>query len=226
MKRSLLVCLILCLVSFFCGTNLMATPIPVTVGSEITFSDFGGTLDLSDNAEVPYANAYGGAYTASSEGYKWTTFCLEIEEYLDFSSSFQIAGISNAAKSDVTVAGDPISDFTAWIYTQVVNETDLFDGHYDYAQYYIWLTEGQISDVYFNQMVDSGFAQTVTNRWNSSGWSGLGNVRVLNIMDKEGKPAQDVLVTAPVPEPSTLVLMGFGLIGLAGIGRKKFMKNP
>jgi hypothetical protein len=30
--------------------------------------------------------------------------------------------------------------------------------------------------------------------------------------------------TAPVPEPSTIVLMGLGLVGLAGFGRKKFKK--
>jgi hypothetical protein len=187
----------------------------------------------------------GGEFTwvAADNGYTWQSFCVEKNEYISLNHSYEVRGISGYAMAggvsgqDANIGGiwaDSLSNETAWLFWNfsmgtlgkgskyAYNSSNAQEG---YLQNIIWYLEDEIAVSSFNKKTTEYYEAWHTD-YLASGWTNQGQVQVVNLgyFDAKGnwKGIQDQLIIGRhVPEPGTLFLLGFGLIGITGISRKK-----
>ena len=196
-------------------------PVPVSLNQQIGFADGPGTTNGGEFR----------VYDWNSKEELFRSFCLETNEYLSFGKEFVVAGISEAAYNGGVGGGspDPLDPRTAYLYHNFYWGT--LSG-YDYGsgrnasanalQYAIWFFEDELP----GQTVDNQFTRDAIGAVANGSWSGLGDVRVINLTDVNGNLKQDQLTVAPVPEPATLLLLGSGVIGLFAFGKRRSWKLP
>jgi hypothetical protein len=146
---------------------------------------------------------------------RFITFCLQMTEYMNYTDTFVVGGVSTATDDQ---PADPLDQRTAYLYTQFRNGSL---ANYNYGpggagdatsanllQNASWYFEGE------NVGNQSGniFVQAANAAVNNGSWSGLGTVKVLNLFFQDGRRAQDQLTM--VPEPSTMILLGSGVAAL------------
>lgn len=213
-------------------------------------------LNLSDGDRIKlewgagtYGHAFGGGEFKASgvsvlngPGDSFLTFCLEYSEHISLGTPYYV-DINTAAKNGGGGAipdpsggtYDPLSPSTAWLYTQFRNNTlsgfnYTSDASANSLQLAVWKLEGELSGSALTTYGGDSVAQSWVAAAQSSGWTTLGNVRVLNLYGSYNPTTgvfsgfkQDQLYLTPIPEPETyaMLLAGLGLMGFIARRRRR-----
>jgi len=127
------------------------------------------------------------------------------------SGNYTAFNYNGASPSYIDLAGSGTFTFNgAWFTSAWSNQTISFNGYNNGSLLY----------------TSSPFSiNTSTPLWIELGWSGIDRLAISNTGSQWAMDNFTFDQSAPVPEPSTMLLMGVGLIGLAGYGRKRLMKK-
>lgn len=209
--------------------------------AQALFLSAGDTIRYTSHGKrVEGIGTGGGFQWVSDKGYTWSSFCIEINEYVSGNNSYEVKGLTAYATNggragqdvdldrDGSFDSDSLSDETAWLFYNFTNNS--LNGYHSTnyedqkdLQALIWLFEDEITYEQFTNYSNL-YGQTKLFDWIetmeaaiNNGWTNNNLVKVVNL----GSGFQDQLIVAPVPEPDTMLLFGLGLLGLAGLGRKK-----
>lgn len=144
------------------------------------------------------------------------TFCIETSEHIQNGNTYawvMNTGAVNGGSGGQTLPNfDPLDERTAYLYTQFRLGTL---AGFDYTpagrqassgdlQKAIWFIEGESGGV------NNALVALANAAVGNSLWSGIGDVRVLNLYKANGERAQDQLTL--VPGPGALALAGLGVL--------------
>lgn len=173
------------------------------------------------------SDTYEGHYQArnTATGFTFGVFCLEKNEYFTPGSTYTVASITdyaaNGGVGGATNHQDPLRNATKWLYyhfllQDIQSVTGVSENDYG-MQLAIWFLEDEIRYCQLNDVAKE-YVKDALAAENAGAYTG--DVRVMNLVDRNGVAQSQLIGAAPVPEPSTVVLLGAGLLGAGLLGRR------
>ncbi|RJR26016.1 MAG: PEP-CTERM sorting domain-containing protein [Desulfobacteraceae bacterium] len=196
--------------------NLMFAAMLLAVVALMATSSYALPLAVGNSVKFEYVNPHavgGGPFNVfvngSSEA-SFKTFCVEETEYITIDATYFVDSIQDTAK----LTGWVLNDQVAWLYTQYYTGAEGDGAGIQEAIW--WFTPGARG--INNSLVASANAAV------AGGWKNNGRVQIFNPVEVVASQEaiihkQSMLVY--VPEPSTMLLMGLGMLGLGLLSRKR-----